>query len=216
MDILFDTIYKKKLWSEYGDGSGIGSSPLYNYNMRSIMTDFVTENNVKTIIDVPCGAFQWQSVWLHELQEYHSHIFDSYVGIDISREAIKQAHSNIPRGISHNIEIFLADMINHPLPQNYDVLFCRDALQHLSWKNILKALKNFEKCNASWYIIGGYCPGFNENIYDGDYFDFNITQYPFWLTPDRILCEKNTWDHPQKPLFVFSGENFRVQLQQIL
>ena len=211
MEGLFDNIHTNKLWSSHGDGSGIGSSTLYNSNMRTLMSEFMLENNVKTFIDVPCGAFQWQSTWLKELEEQHSHVFDSYFGIDISREVLKQTQNNIRslKSSSYVIEIYNGDMIQYKLPQNYDVLFCRDALQHLSYNNIWKAIENFKKCNAKWYIIGGYWPGFNNDIYDGDYFDFNITQYPFGLMPDRILCEKNSWDHPQKHLFVFSGENFR-------
>ena len=62
MEKVFSYIYENKFWSLAGDGSGIGSCPKYNKGMRSILTDFVETYNIKSIIDVPCGACTWTSL----------------------------------------------------------------------------------------------------------------------------------------------------------
>jgi hypothetical protein len=214
MESIFSMIYENLFWSSAGDGSGIGSCPKYNKKMRSILTEFIINNDIKSFIDVPCGCCKWTSRWLYELSLKNIPI--QYYGVDISEIAVKTAIKNMKKvqhNTQHNILIKKGDFTNYILPPNYDVLFCRDALQHLSYVNIWKALRNFAICNVKWYIIGGYWPGLNENINDGSYFDINLTQPPFYLIPDKIMSEENNMHHPHKHFFIFSGESFRGQLK---
>ena len=46
------------------------------------------------------------------------------------------------------------DIVNEDLPEGYDLLFSRDALQHLTYPQIVKALKNFGESDARFVMIG--------------------------------------------------------------
>lgn len=210
MRIIFDKIYLNKHWSFAGDGSGIGSCPSYNKNMRNALTRFVIEHNITTFLDVPCGSCKWSSIWLEELENEYNYKLYSYFGIDVSSEAIVKSYKNLNKSYAH---ITHGDFTTCNLPMDYDLLFCRDALQHLSYYDIWQSLCNFAKCHAKWYVLGGYWPGQNKDIETGNYFAINLTRPPFNLVPDKIMSEDNDPNHPQKHFFIFSRESFLVQIQ---
>ena len=207
---VFNNIYKKKIWSEQGGGSGTGSSVENTQNFRNILTEFVIDKNINSFLDVPCGSCVWTKKWLSELQTKGHKIY--YFGIDISEEAIEKCKNNNNSNY-HIINYKHGDIATEILP-TVDALLCRDTLQHLSYDNIWKCLKNFSKCKAKYYIIGGYNENEkNKNIKDGEYFYFNIVKEPFSYKPDFIFMEKNL-SEPEKLnkfLFIFEGENFRKQ-----
>jgi hypothetical protein len=230
--LIFDKIYRNKCWSFAGDGSGIGSCPRYNKNMRDKLSNFVIEKGIKTFFDVPCGSCKWSMIWLQELKFKHNYTLDSYFGMDVSMEALSKSYKNIDkvrqsssnietiRDISHvcntKIHVCHGDFTSACLPLECDLLFCRDALQHLSFDNIWKSLRNFAHCRAKWYIIGGYVSDSNVNIRDGRYFELNISHHPFNLVPDKIISEDNDKQDPQKHFYIFSGGSFRAQLEDTL
>jgi effector-binding domain-containing protein len=124
--------------------------------------------------------------------------------------------------IKNNINAKIGDITKVEIP-SMDVLLCRDTLQHLSYDNIFKALKNFSKNNnIKYYIIGGYNEqDQNKNINNGEYFHFNITKNPFSLKPDSIVKEGNDFnfvkhEEPNKYLFIFEGNNFRNQVSRMM
>ena len=211
---IFNKIYAFSLWSNAGYGSGIGSEPSYNKNMRAILTFFVINNNIKSICDAGCGACKWTTVWLKELETLNRKI--EYFGIDVSPIPITKSKQVMASSYHPKIQLNIGNITRCSLPKA-DLLFCRDVLQHMSYENIKKCLKNFAKnTNIKYYIIGGYWPGNNKNINTGDYFDINLTLNPFNLIPDKIISEDNCENHPQKHFFIFKGDSFRQQVKVML
>lgn len=194
MENIFTDIYKHAAWGHHGDGSGIGSSPSYNRAMQRHLAALIKRYQVRSIVDVSCGACRWQAGFLRR------HPGLSYYGLDIAAPALARAKANLA-GLP-NARVVRGDLRNARLPP-CDLLMCRDTLQHMSLANIQLALKNIARCNARMVVLGGYFPGKNKNIEDGGYFDFNPVLEPFNMVPDLVISEENDPAHPHKHLFVY-------------
>ncbi len=197
----FNTIYKNKVWSTQGDGSGTGSEPQNNEEFRKILTKLVKDNNAKVFVDAPCGACKWTKVWLEELKAEGIKI--TYLGFDIADDAIKLARENLaPLMDYHTIKIEHADISSSKLPQA-DILMCRDTLQHLSHDTIQKAIKNLNDTQSKLYILGGYPHGTNKDINNGDYFSINYLTAPYNMHPDSLYREYNKNEDYAEPKYLF-------------
>ncbi len=69
-----------------------------------------------------------------------------YVGCDIVPGLIQQHKINYPQ-----FEFYNLDFVNDSLPV-CDLIFCRDAMQHLPIKDIKKALVNFSNSGAKFLL----------------------------------------------------------------
>ena len=125
----FEEIYKKHLWGSYGGGSGVGSAILYTQSVRLILRHAIDELNITSMLDAPCGSFNWMPLLLRNLTKpvrYH--------GVDVVESLItnaKQKYSN-----ESNWEFSVCDFSAEDLPNGYDLIFSRDALQHLSYEKV--------------------------------------------------------------------------------
>ncbi|MDR3128872.1 MAG: class I SAM-dependent methyltransferase, partial [Tannerellaceae bacterium] len=64
-----------------------------------------------------------------------------------------------------------------------DLIFCKDCLQHLSYKNVQAALDNFKKSGSKYLLVTSYPKTLkNYDIYDGDYHPLNLFRKPFHMT----------------------------------
>lgn len=205
LQTVFDGAYTNRIWGEKGNGSGDGSEPEGNTYMRRILMYIIQKYNIRSICDAPCGAGKWIDVFLKELSDQG--ICIRYYGVDVAKEAVESSRKLLEKHKGkHEITVVHGDLTTDPLPQGFDLVFSRDALQHLSYGNIAKCLKNMSDANAKWCIIGGYWPGENKNIKDGAYFSFNITQHPFLLKPHKIFSEEHDEKEEKKHLFLFTQD----------
>lgn len=79
-------------------------------------------------------------------------------------------------------------------PPRFEVILCRDCLVHLSFSDILAALKNF-KDSGSEYLLTTTMPRIrrNEDIASGDWRAVNFQLAPFHFPPpDAMLNERCT------------------------
>jgi hypothetical protein len=53
-------------------------------------------------------------------------------------------------------EFEVLDIASEPIPGGYDLLFSRDALQHLTIDLIIDALENISKTKARYLLVGSY------------------------------------------------------------
>ncbi|MDR3129227.1 MAG: class I SAM-dependent methyltransferase, partial [Tannerellaceae bacterium] len=64
-----------------------------------------------------------------------------------------------------------------------DLIFCKDCLQHLSYKNVQAALDNFKKSGSKYLLVSSYPKTLrNHDIYDGDFRSLNLFKKPFHMT----------------------------------
>ena len=132
----FERIYKNRLWSDAGDGSGAGSTISYTDSVRAILRQVIDDYSIESMLDAPCGSFLWMPLMLRNVSED----FKSrgkrfrYHGVDVVESLItnaKQKYSN-----ESDWDFSVCDFSAEDLPNGYDLIFSRDALQHLSYEKV--------------------------------------------------------------------------------
>jgi len=182
---VFNDIYKSNLWhiSEKRESvSGIGSSLEQTQEILKNLPTIFTKFEIKSILDIPCGDFNWmQKVTFSKLN--HS-------GADIV-EAI--VNTNIKKYQTENINFVQLNLIEDQLP-NFDLIFCRDCLVHLSFNDILKSIENIKKSGSKFLMTTTFTnQESNKDINTGGWRPLNWQLEPFnFPKPIYILNEKCT------------------------
>ena len=163
---IFEDIYAKNTW--HGGGSGYGSEISYSVPFIVFMAYWITNNKIKSIVDLGCGDLQWMPY----LYKYLPTI--DYTGIDVVGDVIKNHRINYPD--QKFIECDLTEIDWDKIP-NSDLYFIKDVLQHWPNSSISPWLDNFfnKKNNSSLIIV-------NCDLE-------NIRQLPQWKdhSPDRTM-----------------------------
>ena len=111
------------------------------------------------------------------------------VGVDIVPELVTGLRERAARGEIEG-EYHLADITQDALPR-CDAILCRDCLVHRSFANIERALRNFRRSGATWFVTTTF-PEWQQNIdcEDGDWRALNFERAPFFLgTPVELVNE---------------------------
>ncbi|MCI5059443.1 MAG: class I SAM-dependent methyltransferase [Alphaproteobacteria bacterium] len=164
----FSRYYTKNKWKDVHSRSGEGSNLEQTKVIRNLLPQIFAEYKVTSIVDFPCGDFFWmKEVDLEGIQ---------YTGCDIVPEMIE---NNIKEHASENINFLCVDMCEG-VPPKADLIFCRDALVHLSFADIKKAVTNLKKSGAK-YLLTTTFPDRSENkdIPTGAWRTLNLQIAPF-------------------------------------
>lgn len=217
----FDYIYAKKLWGNEGLGSGAGSSINYTIECRRILKEVVQVYEINSMVDAPCGAMKWMPLFLDDLSKNanrsqiaaQSKAPFRYHGVDVVSSIIeasqKKYKHKYPEWKFSAIDFSRKDQ---PLPEGYDLIFSRDALQHLSLVKVVSALEQFSRVKSAKYLlIGSYTSikeDGNKNIVIGDYFPINLLLPPFSL--DKYVNIFDEKDEYGKHLILYKMSYFRT------
>ncbi len=206
--VAFEGIYQRNEWGD-GDGSGGGSEPVFAQGVSDILLLMIKRFNITSMLDAPCGACKWTSAFLKQVEPGFT-----YTGIDVSETAIRRARMNLnDLNDLQNTMIQLHDLTVSPFPGYYDLVMCRDTLQHLSFADVFKVLRNFKQMavqgNAKLFAIGSYIK------YDGNVdgktptsYTINLLEEPFSLQPDQIIAEMHPetfFQQAPKHLFIYKA-----------
>lgn len=183
---IFTEIYKKNVWADPESRSGFGSNIYAASAISEALPPLLREIDAKTILDIPCGDFNWmKNVDLP---------IESYIGADIVDKIVVD---NARRYKSENRRFIKLDIIKDHLPQA-DVIFCRDCLVHFSFEDIFSSISNIIKSNST-YLLATTFPSQkrNENILTGEWRTLNLQMPPFnFPKPIKIIKDnaalKNT------------------------
>ena len=128
---------------DYGgtDFSGAGSTMDVTKKTREIIETIVNQFKIASMLDMPCGDFTWMPLVLEKLPKDFK-----YLGGDIVPFLIERNRKNYPQ-----YDFKVMDFVNSGLPK-FDLIFCRDALQHLSIAEIKEALENFSKSGSKYLL----------------------------------------------------------------
>ena len=102
---------------------------------------------------------------------------DRYIGADIVADLIVE---NQRKYGDYNHEFRCLDVAKDELPRA-DVVLCRDCLAHLSYEDIVSAIRNIKKSGAA-YLLASTFPRMLENDIDirtGDFRPVNLQAPPF-------------------------------------
>ena len=171
----FNLIYKTNFWSSNESVSGYGSELKNTINIEKEIINIIKKYQIKSILDAPCGDFNWvKNILDKEL---------SYIGGDIVQEIID---NNIRKFKSNNIKFIKLDITDESLPDS-DLMICRDCLIHLSFQSIKLFFENFRKSNINYLLLTTYKMKDttkeidNLDIPDGEYREIDLSKPPFYL-----------------------------------
>jgi 2-polyprenyl-3-methyl-5-hydroxy-6-metoxy-1,4-benzoquinol methylase len=177
------TVFARLYRNEWKGHSGRGSAPAYTEAYRKLLSDYLRTHEIKSVLDVGCGDWQFSKLidWTGI----------EYVGIDAVEEVI--AYNNIHYAKS-NIKFRHADAVKDVLPQA-DLIIIKDCLQHLSCKSI-QAILNKMRAFKHILVSHDYAP-VNGDCVDGGYRKLNLQAEPFNLNVELLYefssDDKKTW-----------------------
>ena len=90
------------------------------------------------MIDAPCGSFLWMSRVMQDVaKNRNSGRRFRYHGIDVVEsviERVKRKYANMSSGDDWQFSV--CDFTAQKMPANYELVFSRDALMHLSYSKV--------------------------------------------------------------------------------
>jgi len=164
----FTNIYLTNYWNGSESKSGPGSNLNQTYNLRKWLTELIQKFRIKSILDVPCGDYNWMS---------HSDLKGIYYeGWDIVDDIIQ---NNLKK---HPFTKFKVENIVNTVPSGFDLILCRDLLSHYDRDDGLKILNNLRNSGAKYLLINTYAnTSVNQSIKTGEWFPINLTLSPYNL-----------------------------------
>jgi hypothetical protein len=155
MEQLFTEIYKEGVWqvSQSESRSGDGSTLAQTEKIRSELEKIIVKYNIKSILDAPCGDFNWMK---------HVNMYTAtYTGGDIVKMVVDENNRIYRNGKRQFIHLDICKDVC----QKVDLIICRDCLVHLSFEDGLKALQNFKKSGSKYLLITTF-PNHTKNLED--------------------------------------------------
>jgi len=186
----FAEIHRTNAWTCDETRSGPGSSRIGSQVIRQALPDLIQRFGIKSILDAPCGDWNWMKDVTVNL--------DFYIGIDIVPEIIS---GNAEKFGARNRRFAVKDIVTDLLPRA-DLILCRDCLAHLPLKDCVKAISNFRN-SRSTYLLATTSPSItrNRDIKVGDWAARNLELEPFSFPPplelinersqEKMDCDKN-------------------------
>ena len=131
---IFAEIHQQNAWADAESASGPGSRLDRTASVRNGLPQLVREYQWRTLLDIPCGDFNWMKDTPLDLD---------YLGADIVEELIAK---NQERYGSTGRAFRRLDLTRNDLPR-VDAILCRDCLVHLSFAHIRAGLRNIRGPN---------------------------------------------------------------------
>jgi hypothetical protein len=180
----FELIYKYSYWQVGKDESlsGAGSSLKSTFNLRKNLVNFFLKENIRSILDIPCGDFNWFSKIIT------ANIF--YTGADIVEVLIKNNNFNYKK---KNIKFELLNIISSKL-KTCDLIFTRDCFVHLDNNEIKKAIKNIKKSNSKFFATTIFTKNFSnvKSKLPDKWRPINLCKSPFNLPNPKYLLDDSS------------------------
>jgi len=151
-------------WYQDGIGqresiSGVGSTLKSTVAVRKALPGLIGRHKIKSIIDVPCGDWNWmQHLCLDGVD---------YVGYDVVSEQIEANRKAFPW---YHFEVL--DLINDILIAQADLVICRDFLFHIPNEDVHSALINLKASGR--LLLTTTFPSTKKNV------DVRIRKTPPW------------------------------------
>jgi hypothetical protein len=176
---VFTSIYENNLWGSGESRSGSGSELSRTKSLREELPIIFKKYNIKSVLDIPCGDFNWMN------QVDYCNI--EYIGADIVEKLILKNKSSYP-----NTKFEILDITKDKLPK-VDLIIARDIFGHFQYKNIIDALENIIKSESKYLLTTSFTKwSHNMDIEDGGWRPINLMIQPFHLKPIYLVNENCT------------------------
>ena len=195
-DDIFKSIYNSNFWESEESKSGGGSTIASTLTIRSKLPLLIKQYNINSILDIPCGDYNW-------MKQVDLSLF--YTGADIVDDLISE---NNERFATDKVKFVTLDITKDNLP-TVDLIFCKDLFQHLSYEDVFSAINSIKNSNSKYLLTTSYPLTIrNYDILSGDYRALNLMKNPFYFTkPLFEITEKFNYNlinvEPDKTMYLF-------------
>lgn len=185
---IFENIYDNYGFGGDESRSGGGSTLENTEHIRAGIKKLIKLYDIKSVVDVPCGDFNWMKEIVFS--------FQSYTGGDIVPRCIKENNENFGCGRIKFVEL---DVLKDEIPAA-DLLLVRDIIGHFPIDDGYKAVQNIvkSKCkyilSTTWY--NKLDSTFNKNYVNkgahefGKFYPVNLMSEPFnFPEPETVIEE---------------------------
>jgi hypothetical protein len=181
----FAKVHEKNYWASSESRSGEGSTLEATTFLRQALLGFIARMNIKSMLDIPCGDFNWMQ---------HVGLGIPYLGGDIVEALIRE---NQVKYAHANRTFQVLDLTNSALPAN-DLVLTRDCLNHLSLADIRKAVANVRSSGSIFWAVTQFpAQRLNRDQESGFYYrEINFQNAPFYWPPPIETHEEKM--HPGK------------------
>jgi SAM-dependent methyltransferase len=179
---VFREIHAANTWGADESISGPGSTLDQTAVLRTSLPDVLHELRVTSMLDIPCGDWNWMSQV--DLGDRH------VLAADILPDLVMANKQKFPG----RAEFLLLDAMRDQLPQ-VDLIFCRDLLVHLSYRQIAATLANLRRSGSRYLMTTTFTGSARENqdISVGGWRPLNLELPPFSLpAPNLVINERCT------------------------
>jgi hypothetical protein len=194
--------YEVNAWDNEESVSGPGSTVAYTENIRKEIPRLVKKLGVSSILDAPCGDFNW-----FRMIEWETNI--SYIGGDIVEPLVE---SNQRLYENQTTKFINLDIVQDRLPAA-DLWLCRDCLFHLSNRDVLLVLDNFLKSDIR-YLLTSIHPDCDKNadIPTGSFRLLNLQLPPFRFGKPLQVMDDWIEGYPVRELVLWERETLKKHL----
>jgi hypothetical protein len=179
--VRFTRYFKNNTFGSNESVSGEGSTLEQTLVLKEVLPQIFRDFGVKTIIDAPCGDFNW-------MRYVDLSMLDSYLGLDIVNEIVvanNEKHGN------HLCRFEVKDISNDYLIQ-CDLILCRDCLVHLTFKDALKVIKNFKNSGAKYLLSTSFVGrSNNQDLGIRVWRTLNLSLAPFNFPEPLLVINEN-------------------------
>jgi hypothetical protein len=146
----FTSVFELNLFKGSQSLSGAGSDFVQTKTLATSLPVVLKKMNVRSLLDVPCGDFNWMSqVDLSDI---------SYTGADIVPQLIQKLNIRFESLLRTFTELNIVEEV----PEPYDAIFSRDLFVHLSNNDIHSSILNM-KLSKSSYLLATTFPSLKKN-----------------------------------------------------
>lgn len=137
----FSNIYQNNLWNSKESRSGKGSELNQTKNIINIIPQIIEKINAQSMLDIPCGDFNYMKTVDIRCQ---------YIGADIVKQIVLDNQRKY-----RNKKFLHLDLVEDTLPK-CDLVLCRDCLVHLSLDDCAKAISNIKKSGSKFLLTTSF------------------------------------------------------------
>lgn len=176
---VFQIIYKENHWQDSESKSGTGSSHRSTVEVVNIVNQVISNLNINSILDVPCGDFNWmREVNLKGV---------IYRGADIVDDIV---NTNQRLYSTNTISFNKLDILTSRFPK-VDLIFTRDCLVHFSYEDIGRAIATIKNSGSTYWMTTTFPSHKNYDIITGDWRPVNLEASPFRLPKPIFIYNEN-------------------------
>mgnify|MGYP005672858269 FL=1 len=208
--IVFKSIYKSNHWNKSQkfdpnnqsySGPGSSANSIQTNNLIAEFEIFFKKNDIKNILDAPCGDCAWiKKIFGKDIK---------YTGIDIVDDLIIK--NKITFNSYKNVSFYCEDLAEYNDFDNYDFILMRDFFIHLPLRTINKILKNLKNSNCKFFAFNNYEDvDANKEISTGQHRKINLLKEPFNMcVPFFKIQEINNDRNPDQDNFIYIYKNLQ-------